>query len=601
MRRQGYEKTGRQGKPLFRENRMAIMQRATARNSRPPAWANEKGIPERFAQALRHHEAGNRRKAETAYRRILRKDPGNGDALHMLGLLARDEGRGQRALQLFAKAIAAGPNRALYRKSEAQCLRALGRCEEAIESLKEAVGFEPDSVEGWSMLGNALRAAGRFDEAVTAHEKALALSPGYAEGWSNLGSVHKAAGRTEKAIEACRRAVALAPEHAELHYNLGNACLAAEHWREAAECYRETLQRTPKHARALANLGVAEREQGNLEPAVAHFREAIAVDPEYADAHWNMALAQLMRGESREGWQEYEWRLRIADFPVRRHEGAIWDGSPLAGQTILLHAEQGLGDSFQFIRFATVLKERGARVILECPAALVSVLRGAQGLDRVIGAGEALPPYDVQAPLLSLPHLLSKETEKEPGWGTERVPYIRAEATRVAAWKTRLGEGPEIKVGLCWQGNPNYRADQRRSIPLSMLMPLARMPGVRLFSLQKGEGAEQLAELPKEARIENLGPMIDREGAFIDSAAILANLDLLITSDTAFPHLAGALGRRVWLLLASVPDWRWGLKGEAAPGYPTMRLFRQEKAGDWAGIVARVAEELKKLAAREAA
>jgi tetratricopeptide (TPR) repeat protein len=575
---------------------MAIIQRATARNSRPPAWANEKGIPERFAQALRHHEAGNRRKAETGYRRILRKDPGNGDALHMLGLLAGDEGRGERALQLFAKAITAGPNRALYRKSEARQLRVLGRCEEAVESLNEAVALEPDSVENWSLLGNALRAAGRFDEAVAAHEKALTLSPGYAEGWSNLGSAHKAAGRVEEAIEACKRAIVLAPEHAELHYNLGNAYLAAEHWREAAECYRKTLQQAPNHARALANLGVAEREQGSLEPAITHFCKAIAVDPEYADAHWNLALARLMRGEAGEGWREYEWRLRIPNFPVQRHEGPMWDGSPLAGRTILLHAEQGLGDSFQFIRFAAAVKERGAHVILECPPALVPVLRGAQGLDQVIGAGNQLPPYDIQTPLLSLPHLLSKEEEGEPGWGTERVPYIQAEAARMAAWKTRLGKGPELKIGLCWQGNPNYRADRRRSIPLHALLPLTQIPGVRLFSLQKGDGAEQLNQLPNDTQIKNLGPMIDREDAFVDSAAILANLDLLITSDTALPHLAGALGRRVWLLLASVPDWRWGLEGKNAPSYQTMRLFRQEEAGDWAGVVTRVAEELRELA-----
>ena len=555
---------------------------------------------DRLALALRHHRAGNLRKASEIYRKILRKQPRHPDALHLLGLATDALGRPRRAVQLVTRAIAADPDNAAYRHSLGVLLRAVGRPDEAVTSFRAALEIDPGAAETLTALGNALKALGRYDEAVGCHRAAVKARPGFAEALSNLGSTLREAGRIDAAVESLREAVALRPDHPDLHFNLGNAWLAAGRLEEAEQAFGRAVAIAPRHARSLSNLGVTLREQGRPVEAMARFRAAIAIAPEYADAHWNLGLALLMEGDFEAGWREYEWRRRIPDFAMRRLRAPAWDGGPLGGRTLLVHAEQGLGDAVQFARYLGLAAAAGGPVVFACPPALGRLFSALGGCECVVSHDDDLPRFDVQAPLMSLPGLLDPDLRA----AAALAPYLRPEPDLVEAWRARLGRGPGLRIGICWQGNPGYHADRRRSIPMAQFAALARLEGVRLFSLQKGPGADQLAALAGEAGsgpapIEDLGPALDEGGdAFVDTAAVLASLDLVIASDTALPHLAGALGRDVWLLLAANPDWRWGRAGEETPWYPSMRLFRQRRPGDWEGVFERVAGALGQRMAR---
>jgi tetratricopeptide (TPR) repeat protein len=548
-----------------------------------------------LAVALGHHRVGNLAKAGGIYRRILRKQPRRADVLHLLGLATSEMGRGERAAQLITKAIAAEPRNAHYRHSLGVVLRTLGRPEEAVASFRAALEIDPKAAMTLTVLGNALKALGRFEEAEKCHLRALEVQPDFVEALSNLGSTYKEAGRLDQAIERFRQALELRPDHPELHYNLGNAWLALGRFEDAEEAFGRAVETAPGHARALSNRGVALREQGRAEDAAASLRAALEIAPDYAEAHWNLGLALLMDGRYEEGWREYEWRARIPDFPMRRFKAPSWDGGPLAGRTLLVHAEQGLGDTLQFARYLRLAADAGGRVVFECPPALASLLSRLEGCDAPVPRGGDLPPFDVQAPLMSLPGLLDPGLEK----AAAMVPYLAPDAGLAERWKARLGEDGRLKIGIGWQGNPDYRADRRRSVPLARFSGLTRLEGVRLVSLQKGPGVDQLegfaaAQRDEGTGIEALGPAFDDEaGAFMDTTAVMTNLDLVIASDTAVPHLAGALGREVWLVLPFAPDWRWGRGGETVPWYPTMRLFRQDRPGDWEGVFERVVGALK--------
>ncbi len=417
------------------------------------------------------------------------------------------------------------------------------------------------------------------------------LLPGSPEALSNLGAAYKAAGMAEQAVEHFRRAATARPGDVELLYNLGNGLIAAGRLEEAERLLRDVVAADPAHVRARTNLGVALNDQGRLDEAIETCRDVIALAPENADAHWNLSLALVMAGRYEEGWREYEWRRRIPDFAIRPIEGRGWDGSAYAGKTLLVHAEQGLGDSIQFARYLPEAARRGGSLVFVCQQPLKPLLGAARDGFDVRGDKESLPSFDVQAPLMSLPHLLGIAM---PLW-PEHGPYLHAQSERMDLWAERLHRESAMNVGICWQGRPDYKADKRRSVPLSALAPLADLDGVRLIGLQKGHGAEQLEEQAWRDRVLETGPEIDADGAFMDTAAIIAALDLVITSDTAMAHLAGALGARVWMLLAHVPDWRWGIDGTTTPWYPTMRLFRQKRPGDWVGVIAEVIEQLEAL------
>jgi hypothetical protein len=390
-----------------------------------------------------------------------------------------------------------------------------------------------------------------------------------------------------------RQAVRLRPQSPEAHNNLGMVLAELARYAEAEPCYQEALRLRPGFADAHANFGNAYKEQGRLEEAVASYDIALAYRPDSVSAHWNRALARLQQGNFADGWAEYEWRWQRKQTPMRPFRQPRWDGAPLAGRTILLWMEQGLGDMIQFIRYAALLQEQGGRVVVECPGFLIPLIplfSTCPGIAQLVAEGSPLPDFDVHAPLMSLPHLCRTTLTSIPA----TVPYLFANDALVAAWARQLARyEADYRIGITWQGNPHHRHDRYRSIPVQLFAPLGQLPGVRLINLQKGSGIDQLASSGDRFAVIDLLSEQDPAVAFMDTAAIMRNLHLVITVDTAIAHLAGALGVPVWTAIAAIPDWRWLLDRADSPWYPTMRIFRQQEFGNWREVIDRMAAEIR--------
>ena len=508
---------------------------------------------EQLAEALAYYRGGRCDKAEAAYQKVLRKDPANAGALHMLGLLALRKGRAERAVQLLIKAAKIAPGR-----PEILC-----------------------------DLGNAFKGMGRFREAIKAHRMVLTLLPDSPEAHSNLGAAYNAAGKAGKAVECFEHALKLRPKDPELLYNLGNGLIAAERYPEAEELLRRVVYEAPDHVRAQINLGVALKEQGRYDAALERLQKAVAAHPASAEAHWNHALTLLALGHVAEGWAEYEWRTALPGFAMLHPEGPQWQGEPLDGRTLLVHAEQGLGDTIQFARYLPLLKKLDGRVLFACPPRLHRLMKTISGMPE-IASTERLPKHDLQSPLLSLPRLFDNGLPFQPA----QPAYLVPDRARVQAWREALGEKQGLRIGIAWQGSTSYGNDARRSIPLMNFEPLRHIPGIELVSLQQGDGAEQLGDIGWRDRVRDFTEHMDREAAFLDTLAVMSQLDLVVTSDTSIAHLAGAAGLPVHVALAHLPDWRWGLRSDRSAWYPSMTLFRQARAGDWAEPFGRIAKSI---------
>ncbi|MBV8085041.1 MAG: tetratricopeptide repeat protein, partial [Chloroflexi bacterium] len=369
--------------------------------------------------------------------------------------------------------------------------------------------------------------------------------------------------------------------------NLGAVYQEAGELSPALNTLRAAVELDPGNPQAWNNIGRALHSAGRLAEAVAAFDRAIAVQPEMADAHFNRSLSLLLAGDWEHGWQEYAWRWRSSGFPTPWRDFAqpVWNREPLDGRTILVHAEQGLGDTIQFVRYLALLAAQGARVILECPPELARLLAGVPKVEAVIPHGEPLPPFDFHAPLMSLPAFFGTRPESIPA----NVPYLAAPPELAGAWREQLRHLPRPVFGLAWAGNPRNTIDRARSMSASGLAPLARLSGVNWISLQKGPAASQLGALGEGMPALNLAPSLQD---FADTAAAITHLDGVVCVDTAVAHLTGALGKPLFLLLPAVPDWRWLLSGETTPWYPSARLFRQETQGDWSGPLARLIAQL---------
>lgn len=439
--------------------------------------------------------------------------------------------------------------------------------------------------------------AGRYDQAERLLYRALVLAPASAEIHNNLGNVLRSAGRLDGAIEAYRGAIALAPELAEAHFNLGLGILRRGDVAGAKECFQAALDSRPDLADAQLNLGFLLEEEGDNAGAIAAYRSAVAVEPGLVEAHVNLGMQLLLAGRLAEGWKEYEWRQRYpeysgADLAAGGEEyPRRWEGGALEGRTILLDAEQGFGDAIQFLRYAPLVAERGGRVLVRCAPELAGLTAIAPGVTATATRGGPLPAFDIHCPLPSLPLVFRTTLEDIPA----QVPYLRADPQKLERWRSRLAGGAaDLRVGLVWASQSQHRTAGAKSLALAALAPLAGIPGLRLYSLQKGEAARQAERSPAGLRIEDLsGELRD----FSDTAAAVANLDLVISVDTAVAHLAGAMGRPAWTLLKHAPDWRWLLAREDSPWYPTMRLFRQRKPADWRPVVDEVAGALRQFAA----
>jgi len=510
-----------------------------------------------------------------------------------LALLSKDQAA--EAVVPLTRSAALGPNDADVYAYLADAHRSLGELAQAEAFLRKAIGIAPNDGGLALKLGNLLMAMERFADAEGAYRQALALSPDDPAGHMNRGVALSNLARFEEAEACFRRVLSLAPGDADAHYNLGNVFRDTDRLEASVAAYRAALAIDPERTRARNNLAGSLSELGRGHEAVELYRLALARNPDDAGAHWNKGLQELGLGSFAEGWREYEWRWRyLPPPPGRPLAPPLWLGeTSIDGKTIAVHWEQGLGDTIQFCRYLPLLEARGARVLFAAQDVLRNLMKGLPGNIELVDLADLVDgrlSYDCHVPLGSLPLAFKTDLATIPNV----VPYLRAEPERVRRWSELLGQHG-FKIGVCWQGRLG-NVDIGRSFPLAGLSGIARLPGVRLICLHKGEGLAQLAGLPDGMAVETLGADFDvGADAFLDSAAVMTLCDLVISSDTAIAHLAGALGVATWLGLKSSPEWRWMLGRDDSPWYPSLRLFRQTKRGDWRTVFDRMEAELRSL------
>ncbi|MGJ3259461.1 MAG: tetratricopeptide repeat protein [Rhodospirillales bacterium] len=572
-------------------------------------------LTETLKRGIERHQAGDLAGAEAAYGDILKAAPGHADALHLTGLVHHQRGDNDAAAGLIAKAIEADAKVALYHANLGRVLKASGDDEGAVVAFRRAIHLEPDTASLHADLASALLGAGDADaararanlaleidphsgeahvnlglalqelygpaheDAVRAFRRAIELAPHLPGAHLGLGIALHETGDREDAEAAYREAITLNPGFVEAHCNLGNLSRDALRFEDAIGYYRHALAIDPVQPQVWGNLGVALQEAGNLDDALAAYDKAVEHAPEDPDIRRNRGMALLARGHFVEGWRDYEYRWRTARFRDLRRDWPVpaWDGGDLTGRRILVHAEQGLGDTLQFCRYAAVLHRLGATVIFECADVLKPLIQPLAGVAEVIRPGMPLPKVDCHAPLLSLPRLVGTTAESIPA----DTPYLQAPAERTAKWAKVVAAWPGgKKIGIAWRGSPDHPRDQVRSPGLAPFMALAG-EGVTLVSLQKDGGAGELASVEGAMRI--VDPTADLHD-FADTAALMTHLDAVVSCDSAPLHLAGALGVPAFAVLPHVAEWRWGQAGEKSPWYPEMTLVRQPDPGDWGSV-----------------
>lgn len=536
-----------------------------------------------FTRAVAHHQKGELAEARAAYQQVLAREPAHADSLHYLGMLRFQAGDLSVALPLVEKSIALKPRVGPFRTNLGILLAAMGRVSEAIAAYRYALALAPGTPEPLYNLGRAYEQVGQFDLAITAYRQAVGFEPRFAKAWGNLGVVLRAQGRWEEAVAACREALRVEPDLLGARANLANALSDCGQYEEAIRLYQEALAAAPEHAETWSSMGLALCSAGKLGDALAACQRAAALRPNRPLVHWNLAHVLLLMGQYVEGWAEYEWRWQVREFPSPRRKFTVpqWRGEALAGRTILLHAEQGFGDTIQFVRYAALVAQQGGRVVLECPANLVRLLESVPGVAQVIASGATLPPFDFHVPLLSLPHAFGTTLTTVPA----TIPYLQAPSDSTARWAARLGPTTARRIGIAWAGNPAQKYAAQKTVPAALLADLAMRDNVQLFSLQVGAASADLASIPAGRLVNDLAPELTD---FAETAAAIRQLDLVITADTVVAHLAGAMGTPTWVMLQAVPDWRWLMAREDSPYYPGMRLFRQTVDGDWAGVVSHI-------------
>ena len=541
-----------------------------------------------FAAALAQHRAGRLAEAEAGYRKVLSLSPGHADSLHLAGVVASQSGRHREAVALIGRAIALSKAEpAEFHNSIALAYRGLGEHVEALRHFERAVALKPDYGDAHLNLSAILLDLGRLDEAELHGRRAVALKPNAAEARFALGAVQHWQGRLDDAVTSYLEAIRVRPSYPEAWCNLGAVRQDQHAFDEAAAALAEALRLRPNYAKAHYNQGSLLQEQGRVDEALACYRRAQALAPDDADAHWNEALLRLARGEFPAGWAKYEWRWRRKGNAPRPLPMPPWQGEPLAGRSILLHAEQGFGDTIQFVRYARLVKDKDASsVVVECQPELARLLGSCAGIDRIVARGGPAPSADCHAPLPSLPGLFGTTLDTIPA----DIPYLAADPELVAAWRQRLGPGPN--VGLVWRGNRLNTRDASRSIAADRIAPLLTVSGFNWVSLQNDARPDELSTLSRYGKIRDFGAELTD---WADTAALVCALDLVITVDTAVGHLAGALGRPAWIMLAYVAHWCWLTGRSDSPWYPTARLFRQSPRRAWDKVLAEIRRELAQL------
>ena len=573
-------------------------------------------VSELLSEAIRLENAGARAPAVELLSQVLAREPRNFDALLHLGAILIVEGHQGHAVAILNRALEVQPSSAdVYAKLGDAYLYSQ-RAEDAAAHYRRALELNPEHLDAVRGAGFVAEALGRLDEAKVHRERHLALRPDSAEAHQDLGRVLGRRGETVRAAELLRRGFALEPNRPKMAYelsvaeaelgrheeaaaasrhavavdpgdarafsNLGRACMRLGRWEESLDGFVRAAALAPTEVRYHRNVGAAMVNLGRRGEALSRFDEILRIDPENAEAHVGRALVLLVSGDFEHGWREYEWRWRLAPFKDARFGRPRWDGSNLAGRSILISVEQGFGDAIHFIRYVPMLKSLGATVIVSCQPELMSLLGRNSAIDQVVDNRQPPPATDLYAPLLSLPGIFRTDLDNM----SAVIPYLFAIGPRVVLWKQKLAAIGGLKVGIAWKGNREHLGDLDRSVASEWFARLAAIPGVSLVSLQKGEPAPAFP----------VTDLADQLTDFDETAAIMKNLDLVIAVDTAVAHLAGALGVPVWVALPFAPDWRWLLDREDSPWYPTMWLVRQPRLRDWQPVFDRIAAALEGLA-----
>ena len=576
----------------------------------------------RLNEAVAHHQAGRLAEAEALYRKVLERDPDHIDANHLLGVIALQTGAYEAAVELIGKSVAANPD-----FGEAHCnlgvaLMKLDRTSEAIESYRRAIAIRPDHGEALFNLGKALNDTGQADEAMDSYQKALACKPDYAEAHFNLGNILADRDRPEDAREHYRRAIGIDPDYAEAHDRLGVAqrtlghldeamashhkaldinpdlgsahnnlglCLQEQSRNEdAVASYQKALDIDPDSVEARANLGNALKELGRLDEAVNEYNKALTLNPEYAEIHYNLGLVYLLMEDFANGWQEYDWRWRKQNFPSRRteYDRPLWDGGDITGKRLLVWSEQGVGDELLFAGLIPDLMERGIDVVVDCDPRLAPLFARSFPSAVCVPKGEAGQAFDCHIPIGGLGRILRPSAVTFP----DPKPYLHANPELRTDLRERyLAKTSGPLVGLSWfSDSPDY--GPQSSLALQQLRPLLEIPGITFVDLQYGDTTDQRSTIARETGNEILhDDQVDQRNDMDTFAAQIAAMDLVVSIDNSIAHLAGALGVPTWGLLRFVPFWLWGLGHEDSRWYPSVRLFRQDRSGDWDSVVGQAA------------
>jgi len=542
------------------------------------------------------HRLGDVVGAVEAFRQAILVRPAYAPAYSNLGNALQDIARWDESIECHRRAIELDPSVASFHFNLGNVLNAIHQYPAALESYEYALRLQSDHAGALGNQGGALMELGLVDEARTSYERLIVLQPNDAKAHSNLGNTLVAQRRFKEAIQCFERAINISPADPQVYMNWANALVGIGNINAAVDCLNQAIAISPGYAEASSNMGSALKALSKFAEAIEHFDRAIHLDPALAEAHWNKSLLFLLMGDLERAWVLYEWRWKIpglmrnlADFPQ-----PLWLGQSefgglegLAGKTILVHSEQGLGDTLQFARYLPLVADCGARVIFELPAVLLGLLRGLNGVSEFVVKGQVPPPADFHCPLLSLPLAFKTTLESIPSPG----PYLKADALKVKQWSERLGLKSRPRIGLVWSGNAQHKNDHNRSIPLELL--LSQLPErFDWVSLQREVRDADRQALELHPSIRHFGTEL---ADFTDTAALCELMDLVISVDTSVAHLSGALGRPTWVLLPNVPDWRWLLDRDDSPWYSCLKLYRQRETSEWGPVIVRVARALSQF------
>lgn len=542
--------------------------------------------------AVQYFEQGQLSQAEQLLVKALNHRNDYSEGLFNLGRIYRRQKRLADAVNVTAKAAALQPKNTKFRLKLAELQKLQGQPQKAKETLDAILLDEPMCLEALLAAVAMQRDQNKLAEALILLDQAIQRGLVNADVLWQRADVYRIQGKLELALQDLDTARQLGPESANVENLLGVVWFAKGDPARAVEFYQRAVVLKPDMFEAYNNLGAALQAIRRYQESLIAFHTSLQIKPDFAVAHLNRSLSLLREGDYQLGWREFEWRFHCHEYRLTFNNRPTWVGGNLEGKTILLRSEQGLGDTLQFIRYARLLKDRGAKVLVECQSAVQQLVSMAPGVDQAIARGKPLPHIDYQIPMMSLPAALGSTLATIPS----EVPYLKAIPEKVEHWREKLNSLGQFKVAISWQGNKKFQADHMRSLPLSCYKRLAEIPGVSLVSIQKNEGTEQLQH-ELGFPVHHFTDVLDGSGPFQDTAAIMSACDLVITSDTAVAHLAGGLARPTWLALHYAADWRWMSHGDASPWYPTMRLFRQERFGDWESVFGEMCDNLSQVVA----